>query len=109
MRKSMDNRGEKNGMYGYQYTPEQLKLKSDQGKGKIIEDYHKEIISESMMGNDHGNKAVDQYDLNDNFIKSFDSRKHAAEITGADAGVINRCINGKNKTSFGYKLKSPKQ
>ncbi len=108
MRKNMDNSGEKNGMYGYQYTEEQLRLKSEQGKGKIISDKHKKALSDCLQGNTRGNIKVDQYDCDNNFLETFPSLKIAAVSTGANAQTISKCLIGKNKTSGGYKWKPHK-
>lgn len=62
-------------------------------------------------------KKVGQYDLNDNFIQSFDSRGLASKYLidnhyttsvaiDAVAGRIGQVCNGKRKTAYGFKWKS---
>jgi hypothetical protein len=46
-----------------------------------------------------------QLDLNDNEIMIFSSLKEAEEKTGISFKAISLCINGKTKTSGGYKWK----
>lgn len=54
---------------------------------------------------------VFQYDLNENFIKEFESAKSATKIlrpnkiNGSD---ICACIKGRQKTAYGYKWKDKK-
>lgn len=55
----------------------------------------------------HRTTKVNKYDLNDNYIKTYDSLKEAAKDVGlkSTTGII-ACINGERKTSGGYKWKS---
>ena len=48
-------------------------------------------------------KKVYQYDLDNNFIKEYDSARKAAKELGfkSSSGIVN-CCNGKSKTSHGY-------
>lgn len=48
---------------------------------------------------------VKQYDLDDNFIKEYESILDAANNTPAKTGAISRCLTGKNRTAGGYKWK----
>lgn len=51
-------------------------------------------------------RKVNQYDLQDNYIRTFDSCKEAAESVGlTSATCIVRVCNGKQKTTKGYKWK----
>lgn len=50
--------------------------------------------------------AVEQYDLDDNLIKTFESQTKAAEKTGIDRRLINAACIGRNKTAGGFKWKS---
>lgn len=45
---------------------------------------------------------VDQYSLDNTFIKTFASKKIAAEEIGTDAACIHRVITGKYKTAGGF-------
>ena len=53
------------------------------------------------------NKIVYQYDLNENFIRSFISIREAARYLGdiKYQAHISQAINGKRKTAYGYKWK----
>ena len=51
-------------------------------------------------------KQVEQYDLNNNFVKVFPSCEAAARELGVSSGTpINRCARGERKTAYGYKWK----
>lgn len=50
-------------------------------------------------------KKVCMYDLEDNFIKSFNSTHEAAKYVNGTQSAISRVCNGKNKTHKGYKWK----
>lgn len=58
-----------------------------------------------MKKNTRGNKKVGQYDLQDNLIAIFNSRKEAAESVGCDPSTISHCCTGKTKTVKGFKQK----
>jgi hypothetical protein len=47
-------------------------------------------------------KPINQYDLNNNFIKTWPSAKEAAEKLNFDNADIGKCCRGKYKTSGGY-------
>ena len=48
-------------------------------------------------------KKVYQYDLNDNFIKLYNSELEAQKTTNIDNGSISKCCYGKMKTAGGFK------
>ena len=51
-----------------------------------------------------GSKKVNQYDLNDNYIKTFNSAREAGKAVGAKSySKISECCNGKIKTAYKYK------
>ena len=50
-------------------------------------------------------KKVDQYDLQDNFIKTFPSTKEVERQLGIQTTLISRCCRGLQKTAYGYKWK----
>jgi hypothetical protein len=51
-------------------------------------------------------KPVLQFDLDDNFVKEFDSASTAAKSLGYDnGGNITNCCKGRCKTALGYKWK----
>ncbi len=47
-------------------------------------------------------KVIEQYDLNNNFIKEWESIISAAMYYGVCSATISACINNKQKTSCGY-------
>ena len=47
-------------------------------------------------------KSVLQYDLQDNFLKSFESIAAAVNETKVHRGCISECCTGKRKTAGGY-------
>lgn len=55
-------------------------------------------------------KSVEQYDLNDNYIKTYASCREAARSINAPYHVgINACCLGRQKTAYGYKWKYKEQ
>ena len=46
---------------------------------------------------------IDQYDLEGNFIKTWDNTKTASKILKIKSGSISSCISGRYKTSGGFK------
>lgn len=47
-------------------------------------------------------KTIDQFDLNNNFIKNFESFNEIANTLNLSKPAIMECCRGKSKTSFGY-------
>ena len=50
-------------------------------------------------------KKINQYDLEGNFIQSFNSLTEAAQAVNGSKGNISQVANGKYKTAYGYKWK----
>ena len=48
------------------------------------------------------NRKVIQFDIHGIRLKSFDNCNEAAKYVGAESSNINRCCNGKIKTSMGF-------
>ena len=103
-----DFAGENNPHYGKRHT-EETKLKISRIKkekystvenhpmyGKHLSEEAKRKISKARS------KKVNMYDLNGNYIKSFDSAKKASVETNGNKDCISLCCNGKAKTSGGY-------
>lgn len=66
-------------------------------KGKKHSDEWKQKISKS-----HKKKPVDRYDLEGNYIDSFESCKIASILTGVSYSGVGACAGGKRKTAGGY-------
>lgn len=84
---------------------------------KILKEKNIDIKSSVEWMRENRGKKVGQYDLNDNFIQSFNSRglaskylidNHYTTSTAIDAvaGRIGQVCNGKRKTAYGFKWKS---
>lgn len=84
---------------------------------KILKEKNIDIKSSIEWMRENRGKEVGQYDLNDNFIQSFDSRGLASKYLidnhyttsvaiDAVAGRIGQVCNGKRKTAYGFKWKS---
>lgn len=54
-------------------------------------------------------KKINQYDLNDNFIKQYNSLSEAADAVNGSKGNISQVANGKWKTAYGYKWEYVKE
>lgn len=50
-------------------------------------------------------KMVEQYSLQDEYIRTFNSVSEAAQFLGCSVGAISNCCLGRTKTSQGYKWK----
>lgn len=48
-------------------------------------------------------KKIVQYDLQNNYIKTFDSIKKATRELNDHSGTIWHCLKGRTKTALGYK------
>ena len=84
---------------------------------KILKEKNIDIKSSIEWMRENRGKKVGQYDLNDNFIQSFDSRGLASKYLidnhyttsvaiDAVAGRIGQVCNGKRQTAYGFKWKS---
>lgn len=84
---------------------------------KILKEKNIDVKSSIEWMRENRGKKVGQYDLNDNFIQSFNSRglaskylidNHYTTSTAIDAvaGRIGQVCNGKRKTAYGFKWKS---
>jgi hypothetical protein len=94
-----------------QYYTEEVKQKISKGN-KILKPFSKQHIHNMGIAKRKQAKPVLQYDLQDNFIKEWESKGQAAlyikEQTGKTSNLssqIKDCILGKQKTAFGYKWK----
>lgn len=94
-----------------QYYTEEVRQKISQGN-KIPKPFSKQHIQNIGIAKLKQAKPVIQYDLQDNFIKEWESKGQAAlyikEQTGKTSNLssqIKDCILGKQKTAFGYKWK----
>lgn len=63
---------------------------------------HSLKISLTRKKNQKGSKKVYQYDLDNNFIKVWDSTREVARIFNINNCAISRCCRGKQKTSCGF-------
>lgn len=123
--------GENNPCFGKPKSEETRKKLSEALKGRIITEETRKKTSETMKGvpkseetrkkmkeaaskrtnnlptgkDHHGSKPVNQYDLNGNFIKTFESIHQAAkELSIQPNGICLNC-KGKLKTTGGYIFK----
>ena len=122
-----------NYMRGRKLTDEQRKLWSDVKKGFIITKEHREKISIAKKGkplsDEHKRKLseakkgkpmplhlrelrkgktnipVDKFDMDGNFICTYQSYSNAAESVGCKAGHIGEVVNGKYKHKKGFIFK----
>lgn len=102
---------------GYKQTLEHVNKRTFLLKGKSNEKNKKpkpqgfgDLISRTNKGKPHLNlrKPILQYDLEDNFIKEWDSITQACLELFNDLSKnpnINKCIHNKIKTAYGYKWK----
>jgi group I intron endonuclease len=94
---------------GKHHSEESKKKISDALKGRtyvrVVEHNwsgkHHSEESKKKMSDSH-NKRINQYDLDNNFIKTFDSITNAAKETNNNRGSIGKCCNNKHKTAGGF-------
>ena len=95
-----------------QYYTEEVRLKiskNNKGTSKPFSESHKIAMG---IAKRKQAKIVIQYDLENNFIKEWESKGQAAlwikEQTGKTSNLVSQikdCILGRQKTAFGYKWK----
>jgi len=85
---------------GYKHS-EETKIKiANSHKGKIVSRDHIEKLHKGqILAN---SKPIEQYDLEGNFIRSWQSATVAAKEIGLHPTSIRHCVQGKTKTSGGY-------
>jgi group I intron endonuclease len=104
MKISISKKGNLNPNYGKTISNEQKeKIKN------TIKEFEKDKrdkinkqISETLKLSVKNCKSVFQYDLNDNFIKEYNSISEASQINCICRSSIQRCCDGKYKTSKGF-------
>lgn len=70
---------------------------------KLHNDYINDCdYTKYFIKNRQGIKKVKQYDLNNNFIKEFDSQSDACLCVGINPSCISECLHGKQLTAGGY-------
>jgi len=89
---SIINKGERNHFYGKTHSDETKQLLADLARGKcgVLHPRSKPVL---------------QYDMDGNFINRYESGNLAAIAMGTSASNINLCVNGRTKSSCGYKWK----
>lgn len=85
------------------YNINYFSLRDRLNKGINIE----EAIETDYLGKNNKflSKKVNQYDLNDNFIKSYPSTKEIERQLKIQTTLISQCCRGLRKTAGGYKWK----
>lgn len=96
-----DNRAENLEWCTYSYNMQHA-IKNGLFKPTINE----KMVGLGVHGKDHpSSKPVLQYDLNDNFIKEWESCVDAGKALGLRGNSIQRCARGERKSAFGFKWK----
>ena len=84
---------------GNEYSPEVRDKMSKIKQGFIYSEDTKRKMSESQWKK----REINQYDLEDNFLKQWSSITEAKRFIGS--GDIGACVRGKQKTAGGFKWK----
>lgn len=97
-------KGKDNPNFGSKRTIEQRQRISKGRKGMRFSETHLQHMRESAK---HGkdsvfSRAVDMFDINMKYIRTFDCLTEAAQFVKADVSNITKCCRGKIKTSKGY-------
>jgi len=79
---------------------------SNNKKNKFISEEHRQkIIANHKSKNPLNNKAIDVFDMNWNYIKSFDSIKEASDELNIPSSSICECAKGKIKSALKHRFK----
>lgn len=82
--------------HGYNCTPGGSSIHINSEVGHILTEEHKEKLRKSSS------RLVCQYDLDGNYIKTWESAAEAQRQLGTDSSQIIACCKGKAKTSKGF-------
>ena len=98
----LKNRYRKAGESQWKYKELTIPLKIEPvGKKMKRTKEHSDKIAQNKIGK--GLKPIFQLDMDGNIIKEWESQSHASIELNIPIAGINLCLNGKNKTSKGYK------
>ena len=77
------------------------------GKNKLFGNYYwsYKYIESFVPETDFRKKIVLQYDMEDNYLNTFESVAMASKLTGLSKTCISRCCRGERQYSGGYKWK----
>jgi hypothetical protein len=89
---------------GRKQSIESIIKRAESNRGQKRSSQTKENISKSLKGKPkpYQNKIVNQFTINGDFIKQYESITQASQISGVGYCVISHCCRGKGKTSGGY-------
>lgn len=89
---------------GYTHSEETKKKISDSHIGKEIDkDHYNKLLQGQLLAN---SKPIIQFDMNNIFIKEWQSATEAAKLVHVHPTSIRHCVQGKTKSSAGYIWKS---
>ena len=109
---NMTNGGD--GTFGVKHSEEwyEKQRKNNSKKGKSISNTHKKNISlnhkSKQLGNKSGNKAIDVFDKDWNFIKSYNSILEASKNLNIGRWIIDKFLAGDTKRPYKYRFKYKK-
>jgi group I intron endonuclease len=101
----VDNRGEKNPMYGKHHTEETKQLLREKSSGENSAWYgrhHTEESKQKAHDSCTWKVPVVQLTLQGKFVKEFDSCTNAAKYVGGEPSHIICCCNGDLKSAYGF-------
>jgi len=104
---------------GRVFSEETIKLMSESAKKRKLTDEGRKSLSEKRKGEknpmfgrsqskhcvESKHKPVNQYDLNGNFIKNWESIKEVSEYLSINRNTIRMCANNQRNSAGGYKWK----
>lgn len=92
---------------GRKFSEEAKKNMSNAQKGRIVTEEHRQKISKILTGRKMPSSArpVMQFDLDGNYIKTFETIKEAAEELGKNLGHVSSVCKGQRNQTAGYKWK----
>lgn len=89
---------------GRKPSSETILKRAESNMGQKRSSQTRKNISKSLKGKSkpHLNKIVNQFSLDRNFIKQYESITQASQMSGIGYAVISHCCRGKGKTAGGY-------
>lgn len=96
-------KGEKNPNFGKKRTEEQRKKNSESKRGPKHQNWGKHLPEQTRKRIGEGNsRAINQLDLEGNFIKQWENAYQAAKELNCTMSSINNCLRGLSHSSHGF-------
>jgi group I intron endonuclease len=113
-RMSDSKKGDKHPLFGKTASEDTKQKMSESRLGKVSSEETKQRLSESKKGDknpmygkngekNHNSKKIYQYDLDGNFIRSYEACEEAGRYLNKNGSNISMCARGDRPTAYGFK------